>query len=309
MTERIDGIIDRVSNEEHFSDIEWILKAPVENLAWSVVDDTMKANAEFQYKAGLPAKVVRKTEASGIRTVRRGNKTISYKVPCRWCQQVAGTYTYPNVPRDVWKRHDGCECIIEYTPAGGGPGQVLKGNSKGWVATDEELAVRRNARPVTVTLTKEEQEQLQKIGTGAIVESSDMKKTGPGKVIPIDGDTRQGTGYLLDTYDTLADEYGGTISLAKYSEPYMTGHFDWNGEHWNWVTSGADIDGVVKYWTNRQVDGFVFDIRQNPITQSTKRLSTVEKEAKEALKKYATRPTDVIIMQDGKILSSFRYEI
>ena len=304
MTERIDGMIDRVSNEEHFSDIEWILKAPVENIAWSVVDDTMRANAEFQYKAGLPAKVVRTTEASGIRTVKRGNKTISYKVPCRWCQQVAGTYTYPNVPKDVWKRHDGCECIIEYTPAGGGPGQVLKGNSKGWVATDEELAVRRNARTVTVTLTKEEQEKLQKIGTGTIVESADMKKSGTGKVVPIERDAKRS----LDVYDVLADEYGGTISRANYSEPWLYNHFDWNGKHWNLFESGASIDGAIRYWTE-QVDGFVIDIRKNPVTQSTKRLSTVEKEAKEALKKYATRPTDVIIMKDGKILSSFRYEI
>ena len=153
MTERIDGIIDRVSNEEHFSDIEWILKAPVENIAWSVVDDTMRANAEFQYKAGLPAKVVRTTEASGIRTVKRGNKTISYKVPCRWCQQLAGTYTYPNVPRDVWKRHDGCECIIDYTPAGGGPAERLSGqrdlNKRRWYTDDAEIAERKKYLGIT----------------------------------------------------------------------------------------------------------------------------------------------------------------
>ena len=153
MTDRITGIIDRLTDAESFSDIEWILKAPVENLAWSVVDDTMKANADFQYKAGLPAKVVRKTEPSGVRSVKRGNKTITYRVPCKWCQRVAGTYTYPNVPKEVWQRHDGCECIITYTPAGGGRLDTLAGvrdlNTKRWYTDETELAERKNYLGIT----------------------------------------------------------------------------------------------------------------------------------------------------------------
>lgn len=147
MTDRITGIIDRLTDADQYSDIAWILDAPVENIAWSVVDDTMKANADFQYRAGLPAKVVRKTEPSGFRSVKRGNKTISYRVPCKWCQRLAGTYTYPNVPKEVWQRHDGCECIITYTPAGGGRIDTLAGdmgpNAKKWYLDESAVEQRK----------------------------------------------------------------------------------------------------------------------------------------------------------------------
>ena len=313
MTERIDGIIDRLTDAEQYSDIEWILNAPVENLAWSVVDDTMKANADFQYKAGLPAKVVRTTEPSGIRSVKRGNKTITYRVPCKWCQKVAGTYTYPDVPKEVWQRHDGCECIITYTPEGGGRADVLKGNGRGWVADNEAIRQRR-AAPSVLKVSKKEQETLKKVGTGKIIETErdNLKQTGPGKV-----DMSKRTGYStgddsMRVYETIAKEYGGTVTpngeLTNMGYAKYPNKFRWGGKDWQMVQSGASIDGAVKYWTE-QVDGFVIDIVENPVTRSTKRLSTVKKEITEGLTKYATKPTDVIIMQDGKILETFRLEI
>jgi hypothetical protein len=33
---------------------------------------------------------------------------------CRWCRNLAGEYSYPDVPRDVYRRHDNCSCTVTY---------------------------------------------------------------------------------------------------------------------------------------------------------------------------------------------------
>lgn len=96
--DRIKGFIDRISSEEDFSKIAWILDEPVKVHALSVVDDTIKKNTEFQNKAGVGVKVVRIAESNC----------------CKWCADLDGTYSYPGVPGDVFARHDNCRCIVEY---------------------------------------------------------------------------------------------------------------------------------------------------------------------------------------------------
>src|SRR5690554_509861 len=98
---RIKSIIERVVHEEIYDDVKWMLAAPVVNFAQSVVDDTIQANAEFQYQSGLYPRIIRYTQ---------GSET------CEWCRNLAGIYKYPDVPDDVYKRHDRCDCVVEYDP-------------------------------------------------------------------------------------------------------------------------------------------------------------------------------------------------
>ena len=49
--DNIDGIINRISSEEHFDDVKWILDAPVRNLVQKAMDDTVQKNADFHAKA------------------------------------------------------------------------------------------------------------------------------------------------------------------------------------------------------------------------------------------------------------------
>src|SRR5690606_25416471 len=98
---RIKSIIERVVAEETFENVEWMLAEPIVNFTRSVVDDTIQVNAEFQYESGLFPKIVRYTQ---------GSET------CEWCRNLAGIYKYPDVPEDVYKRHDRCDCVVEYDP-------------------------------------------------------------------------------------------------------------------------------------------------------------------------------------------------
>ena len=98
---RIDSIINRITAEEVFDDVEWILAEPIINFSQSVVDDAIQANAEFQYNSGLYPRIIR---------------TVHGRDPCDWCKRVAGVYKYPDVPEDVYKRHDRCRCTVDYDP-------------------------------------------------------------------------------------------------------------------------------------------------------------------------------------------------
>lgn len=113
--DRINGLVDKVSNADNFDDVAWVLDEPVVNFSQSVVDETIKANLDFQGKSGLPASVTRTPESGA----------------CEWCREVAGTYEYPNVPDDVWRRHERCRCVIDYTPRTGKT-ERLSGTGKAW---------------------------------------------------------------------------------------------------------------------------------------------------------------------------------
>lgn len=96
--DKIDGIINRVSSEDSFDDVSWIFGEPVTNFSMSIVDDTLKQNVEFQGKAGIYPDIVRKS---------------SYKC-CEWCSKIEGSYNWPNIPDDIYRRHDNCRCVVDY---------------------------------------------------------------------------------------------------------------------------------------------------------------------------------------------------
>lgn len=101
--DRINGFIERFSREDNFDDVKWLLGDPIVNFTQSIVDDSIKKNAEFHAKAGLQPKIVRKTAGHC----------------CKWCQSLAGSYNYPDVPKDVYRRHQNCRCTVDYKPGDG----------------------------------------------------------------------------------------------------------------------------------------------------------------------------------------------
>jgi hypothetical protein len=58
---------------------------------------------------------------------------------CKWCNDVAGVYEYPNVPKDVFRRHRYCRCIVEYDP---GDGSKRKNVHTKRISESEDRAMR-----------------------------------------------------------------------------------------------------------------------------------------------------------------------
>jgi len=116
--DRIAGIVNRLASEEKFEDVSWLFGEPIVNFSQSIIDDSIQKNAEFHYKSGLQPEIVRK----------------SFFHCCDWCQEVQGSYKYPRVPRDVYRRHQHCRCIVDYDPKSGKVKDIW---SKIWRKTDE----------------------------------------------------------------------------------------------------------------------------------------------------------------------------
>ena len=95
------GIIDKVCADT-YEKTKWLLNEPVKTFSKNVVDNTIQKNVEFQGKSGLSPKIVRRASAGA----------------CKWCLAVAGTYSYPDVPKDVYRRHSNCDCVVEYIEGG-----------------------------------------------------------------------------------------------------------------------------------------------------------------------------------------------
>ncbi|WP_311537207.1 hypothetical protein [uncultured Anaerococcus sp.] len=101
--DRIDKIVEKVSSYDSYDDGKWLLDEPMINFAQSIVDSTIKKNADFHYSLGFKPKIVRR-EVGGC---------------CKWCKDKAGVYDYEEVKdtgNDVFRRHRFCRCTVDYVP-------------------------------------------------------------------------------------------------------------------------------------------------------------------------------------------------
>lgn len=101
--DRVQGLVDKVSSYDDYTQAAWVLGEPVVNFSQSIVDDFIRENVEFQYGAGFKPRITR---------------TLAYNC-CEWCRGIAGDYEYPRVPDDFYRRHERCRCTIIYEPSKG----------------------------------------------------------------------------------------------------------------------------------------------------------------------------------------------
>jgi len=123
--DRIYGIVNKVAEAENYDDVSWMLDEPVKNFSMNVVDETLRANVNFQGRAGLRPTIIRKSE----------------RKCCKWCSQLAGEYEYPDVPDDIYRRHERCRCTVEYDP---GDGRRQNVHSKTWTNVKSDDTIRQN---------------------------------------------------------------------------------------------------------------------------------------------------------------------
>ena len=101
--DKVIGILNKIAVAEDFATVAWVLDEPIKTFSRSVADETLQRNVAFQGKAGLKPRVIRTAESHC----------------CKWCSNLAGVYEYPDVPKDVYRRHERCRCRVEYDPGSG----------------------------------------------------------------------------------------------------------------------------------------------------------------------------------------------
>lgn len=117
--DRIYKLVDKITKYDSFEDGKWLLNEPIINFSQAVVDETIKKNANLHYKSGLNPKIIRKEHGKC----------------CDWCKEIVGTYSYPDVPEDIYKRHRYCRCTVDYYPGDGKKQDVW---SKKWKNVNED---------------------------------------------------------------------------------------------------------------------------------------------------------------------------
>lgn len=100
---RIDGLVELASNSDQYDDVAKQLGQAFGTYSQSIVDRSVWGNVKFHYDSGLKPRITRRAA----------------RECCPWCRALAGKYNYPDVPRDVYRRHANCRCTVEYDPADG----------------------------------------------------------------------------------------------------------------------------------------------------------------------------------------------
>lgn len=124
--ERVNTAIGAASQEG----IDWEtvrrrMSSTPENITHAMADDYMKVNAEFRSKAGIDTYIERRDDGKC----------------CEWCSKLAGRYRYPEqVPRDVFRRHDNCGCLVSYVTPGGMRQNVH--SKRDWSDEDQRVYLR-----------------------------------------------------------------------------------------------------------------------------------------------------------------------
>lgn len=116
-TNRIEGLVKKVASGDTLDEVRWVFGEPIINYSMSVVDEGVRKNAKATSAIGLKAYIIREAEKSAVKSVKRGNKSYKYIIPCKWCADLAGKYDYEDVSdsgNDVYRKHEGCRCQITY---------------------------------------------------------------------------------------------------------------------------------------------------------------------------------------------------
>lgn len=104
--DKIDKLVDKITKYDSYEDGKWLLNEPIVNFTLSVVDETIRKNADLHSKAGLSPKIERYTNGKC----------------CDWCDKLAGIYNYEDVKNtgnEVFRRHRHCDCLVIYDPKNG----------------------------------------------------------------------------------------------------------------------------------------------------------------------------------------------
>lgn len=130
-TNRIDGLIEKVSSYDLFDDARWVFGEPIINYSQAVVDQGMRKNAEASARLGMKTVIRRKTAPTeysrGQKIVRSKKGKVyrysysrygdMYRFPCPYCSNLEGVYDYGKIAsgdRTIYRRHEHCRCTLTF---------------------------------------------------------------------------------------------------------------------------------------------------------------------------------------------------
>ena len=286
--DRIDGILNKVCAAEHYEDVAHMLDEPVRTFSRMAVDDTLKANVQFQGRAGLRPRVVRRTTGSC----------------CEWCSRLAGSYDYPHVPADVYRRHERCRCKVEYDPGDGRRQNVW---DKKWTEDPETLQARKEfaESPLVTKIRFPKESSLQNV----LPEYLRTAAPGVGSISYDAGYDMVRHADEVKTAQWLHTHLGGDIVLLNEANNYkaMTPDYIWNDKLWDLKTVSTEksANSAVRHGLKQIQEnpgGIILNYEQNTIS-----LETLKDVLRKRLTASATQGVDILVICKEKLFTVQRF--
>lgn len=280
---KIDSIINKLTSDQ-FNKVAFILKEPVVHFSQSIVDDTIKANAEMHSKSGLHPKITRK--------VRGGC--------CKWCMNLAGTYAYPDdVPDDVYRRHDHCRCEVLYDPGEGK--QVQNVHTKSWENQEEDIQ-----RRIEFSTSK-----VSKYAEDVTAEYFGTAKPGEGSISYDDGYDVSSHKHEVQMANFLFEKFGGDLTLLKERniKDVKTPDYVWNSKYWDLknVSSEKAAYSAVRHGIKQIIEnpgGLILDYRNT----DKNNLQLIINQIDDRMQRTKVENADIMIILENNRIKIYRYK-
>jgi hypothetical protein len=280
---KIDSIINKLTSDQ-FDKVAFILQEPVAHFSQSIVDDTIKANAELHSRSGLHPKIIRK--------VRGGC--------CKWCMNLAGTYAYPDdVPDDVYRRHDHCRCEVLYDPGEGK--QVQNVHTKSWENQEEDIQ-----RRIEFSTSK-----VSKYAEDVTAEYFGTAKPGEGSISYDDGYDVSSHKHEVQMANFLFEKFGGDLTLLKERniKDVKTPDYVWNSKYWDLknVSSEKAAYSAVRHGIKQIIKnpgGLILDYRNT----DKNNLQLIINQIDDRMQRTKVENADIMIILENNRIKIYRYK-
>lgn len=255
--DRIDGLVNRLASEESFDDVKWLLVDPIVIFSQSIVDDSIRKNVEFHHKVGLSPKIVRRVVGH----------------PCKWCKSLEGSYNYPEVPKDIYRRHGNCRCTVDYHP---GNGKKQNVHTKRWVEDKKKSVIEHrkkiglpdNDKPY-VSVKKEWLKHSKKgsVSDMEYWEQDGIKYHVDGKHVVLDYSEKE-----KDVAEWLAQKFGFKVQMAprvNFPKSIPSPDYLVNGMKFDLKEITGSGKGTIDQNTRKaktQAENIVYDVTKSILT-------------------------------------------
>lgn len=255
--DRIDGLVNRLASEESFDDVKWLLVDPIVIFSQSIVDDSIRKNAEFHHKVGLSPKIVRRVVGH----------------PCKWCKSLEGSYNYPEVPKDVYRRHGKCRCTVDYHP---GNGKKQNVHTKRW-AEDKKKSVIEHRKKIGLPdndkpYVSVKKEWLKHSKKGSVSDMEYWEQDGikyhvDGKHVVLDYSEKE-----KDVAEWLAQKFGFKVQMAprvNFPKNIPSPDYLVNGMKFDLKEITGSGKGTIDQNTRKaktQAENIVYDVTKSILT-------------------------------------------
>lgn len=223
--DKVKGIVEIVSGKDNYNDVAYMLGEPIVNFSQCIVDDYVKANADFHSKSGMKAQIIRTSNGKC----------------CDWCNKLVGVYDYEEVKNghDVFRRHRHCDCVVEYKTINGRAQNV---HTKYWKKIEESVKIEERKEVVGFhNMSRTRQKALEKGIEFNPIKPRLLPKTENGIIEELGGgDLTKGS------CSSLAFAYAGNKAGYKVLD-FRDGDSRELFKSWETVFDISRLNGVISY--------------------------------------------------------------